>query len=186
MIKYCFLLLIALIIGVNSAIKNPGTNQDHIVTSDHLIVPGKSVGLIGINNNLDSVILKQGKPSRQDAAMGATFLSWYKKEDSTEHKLQVFARNQANQNINRVKKIRITSPLYKTKELVGTGMSFTQISKVFKLVQSPNPPFKSQYQSMYNDLGNGISFEFNGNKMCSAIIVHAPGDNSITYINLDK
>lgn len=193
--KYFFLILCVLlsygceqslemnVTGVDGATP---TDQNDKLNTQMLITPGQGVGPININSNLSGAITTFGKPDREDAAMGNSFISWYSNHKPGDYKFQIFAHSDHNADAEsaRIRKIRITSPLYQTKGSIGTGINLTEITKQFDLTPSPNPRYKDR-DKLYDDLKAGIGFEIKPDGVCSAIIVHAPGDASFTYINLN-
>lgn len=160
---------------------------DKLDSLPKVIMPGQGVGTIKLYTSLDSAKLILGNPDREDAAMGSAFVSWYGDHNKASHsKFQIYGYNKAGKDDPTntcIKKIRITSPEFKTKEQVGAGSTLAEISKKYNVTPSPNPPFKDQ-NKLYDDLKDGIGFEIKPDNTCSAVVVHAPGDNTLTYINL--
>jgi len=159
------------------------------ISPARMIVPGKRIGLISINENADSVILKLGKPARADAAMGASMMTWFIKRKKHTYQTSIYAhRNMggADEAVSHVKEIRVTSPWYKTADYSGAGSALKDIKKLYKLVMRPvsNPNIKKL--SLYDDYGAGIGFEVDSTGKCTAVLVHAEGDSSVTYIDMHQ
>lgn len=192
--KYVFLIFISILLwGCDQSFEMSVAGQQNNISDDQIdklntqmtITPGRGVGPININSNLSGAISTFGKPDREDAAMGNSFISWYSNHNPDNYQFQIFADNgNGGEASALIKKIRITSPLYQTKGNIGTGINFTAIAKQFNLTPSPNPRFKGR-DKLYDDLKAGIGFEIRDDGVCSAIIVHASGDASFTYINLN-
>lgn len=149
------------------------------IPSDSLIIPGAGVGQIRLNQDAAEVISRLGKPDKADAAMGASLMTWYAGHDTTGHLISIYAhRNMGGKDeaINYIKQIRITSPAFKTAQQIHTGSLPDSIKKYYTLSGL-------KQNGVYDDAKAGISFEIAGQK-CTAIIVHAPGDSSATYIDM--
>ncbi|MGN6178039.1 MAG: hypothetical protein ACTHNW_02595 [Mucilaginibacter sp.] len=157
------------------------------VTKAHVIVPGKSVGLITINGNADSLANTLGKPDSSDAAMGASTLAWNVKYKKGHYRIIVYShRNMGAQdeNVSHIKAIYVNAPYYKTADYSGAGSSLRDIRKLFKLTSHAIPGYTTKQLALYNDYGAGISFEADSTGRCHGILVYARGDSSVTYINM--
>lgn len=150
------------------------------------ITPGGGIGRITIDENADSVITTLGKPDAGDAAMGSQLMTWYAGHDSTGYQTNVFSRRNMggkDERISRVKAIRVTSPDFKTMELLRTGLSFNEIKPYFTL----NPKGRNgKGTATYEDTQAGIAFEVDSKNICTAIIVFGPGGSSGTYLNMGQ
>ena len=75
--------------------------------------------------------------------------------------------------------IRITSPWYHTANSISTGNTLPQILRSF-----PGARTIDQSQTLYDDVEQGIAFEFAGRATagspCTAIMVHPPGKVNLT------
>ncbi len=155
------------------------------VAAAALITPAKSIGKISLNENADLVYKALGKPDSGDAAMGKSLSTWYADHDPKGYQTQIFcARNMGNsdENISRVKQIRVTSPYFKSKENIGVGATLAQIEAEFKVVKTASYPTKKPPYQIYDDK-KGIAFEILNGK-CRAVIVYLPGDRGgITYLS---
>lgn len=150
------------------------------------ITPGGGIGRVTIGENTDSVINALGKPDAGDAAMGSQLMTWYAGHDSAGHQTNVFGhRNMgaADEAISRVKAIRVTSPDFKTAELLRTGLSFDEIKVYFSTTKKSGG---TKGRSIYEDPRAGIAFEVDGKNICRAIIVFGPGAGSGTYLSMGQ
>jgi hypothetical protein len=185
MIKYCFWLTF-ICFGLACGQRTPKSNStvqenhptsikaDEPVDPKLLIVPGAGIGYIKLGESADSVVKALGKPTAQDAAMGAAVMTWVNGTDTT----SIYThRNMGakDESISHVKVIRITSPLYKTSKWVHAGMSLDSIKSEYQ--------FRKNSRGVYDDVAAGIGFEISGSR-CSAIVVHAAGDSLATYLSL--
>lgn len=144
-----------------------------------LIIPGKRVGDIYINENTDSVVDKLGKPDSSSNAMGTCFMAWFDKSGKTIHKTSIYAHSNGdgtNKNVNYVKEIRETSPTFKTADYGGAGSALKDVMKIYKLKKRPAPGNKKFW--LYDNYQTGIGFEVDSTGKCLAVYVHAPGDSS--------
>lgn len=148
-------------------------------SDDYLIVPGNSIGKITLEENMDSVNLLMGMPDFSDAAMGKVVATWYPNQDSSAGSLSVYATRQmgTDDETSRIKKIKVTTPEYRTKEGIGTGDSLINIARVF--IVRPIDTFRSQ-KLLYTTYGTrqGMTLVINPQGICQAIIVHDLSDES--------
>ncbi|QKJ28541.1 hypothetical protein HQ865_01800 [Mucilaginibacter mali] len=152
---------------------------DEPVKPEMLIVPGSGIGYIKINEAADSVIKALGKPTKQDAAMGAQSLTWLNDNDT----ITVYAHRNfggKDENVSHIKLIRVTSPKYKTSKWVHVGFPLDSLMKEYPGAVKEI----AQGIAMYSDVKKGITFEMNAEQRCSAIIVHAAGDTSAAYLDI--
>ena len=150
-----------------------------------LIVPGKRIGDICINEDADSVVAKLGRPDSSDAAMGASTMVWLDKTGKNTHQTSVYAhRNMgaANEKINYIKEIRETSPSFKTADYGGAGSEIKDVLKLYKLKKHPASGNKKLW--LYDNYQEGIGFEVDSTGKCLAVYIHAPNDSSATYLNV--
>ena len=167
---------------VNTAI----STLEKQVPADSLIIPGKSIGQISLNENAANVYKLLGKPDSSDAAMGKSLSTWYADHDKKGYVTQIFcARDMGNadENISSINQIRVTSPYFKTKEGICAGTTLQEINAVFSTKKSVSYPNKNSPYAIY-DNGKGIAFEINNSQKCMAVIVYLPGDKGgITYLS---
>jgi len=157
------------------------------VSPAHLIVPGKKIGRIYIHADADSLAAKLGHPSFTDAAMGALMMQWTVHTDGTVYETSTYShRNmgEADNSVSYIKEIRTTHPKFKTADYVGVGSELKDAMKIYKLKKHEVPGGTNKKTSLYEDYAAGIGFEVDSNGKCTAVLVHAPGDSSITYIDM--
>jgi len=193
MFKYLFIPAIAvLMFGCNSMSPHKSlADSIHAVdtplkTIEHakLIVPGKRMGDIYINENADSVVAKLGKPDSGDAAMGASIMAWFDKSGKTVHQTIIYAHRNigaADEKINYIKEIRETSPSFKTADYGGAGSALKDVMKLYKLKKHASPGNKKLW--LYDNYQEGIGFEVDSTGKCLAVYVHAPGDSSAAHLD---
>jgi hypothetical protein len=196
MFKFLFIPAIALLMFGCTSMSTHKSLADSIHAVDtplktiapaKLIVPGKRIGDIYINENADSVIAKFGKPDFGDAAMGASVMIWFDKSGKTIHETGIYAhRNMgaANEKTNYIKEIRETSPNFKTADYGGAGSALKDVMKLYRLKKHPAPGNKKLW--LYDNYQQGIGFEVDSTGKCLAVYVHAPGDSLATYLNIHK
>ncbi len=144
------------------------------VAADQLIVPGKSIGQTRLDDDMDQVIARLGKPDGGDAAMGKSTSVWYTDHDTAKASTTIFASRQmgtADEKA-RVKQIRVSSPWFKTADGVMTGADKATIEKAYPHLAKAGSPIAKD--TVYADKAAGIAFEFDGQDKCSAIIVMLP------------
>jgi hypothetical protein len=156
-----------------------------VIPTAKMIVPGKRIGDIYINESVDSVIDKMGKPDSGDNAMGAASMVWFDKTGKVVHQTSIYAhRNMGgtDEKISHVKVIRETSPRFKTADYGGAGSAIKDVMKLYKLQKHMAPGDKKLW--LYDNYQTGIGFEVDSTGKCLAVYVHAPGDSSATYLNI--
>jgi hypothetical protein len=158
-----------------------------VINERLLIVPGKSIGNIALEQNAEKLETILGKPDLSDAAMGKAWLTWFSKvsDTVTGNELNIYTEYKDNELREKVvRQIRITSDEFKTKDGIKTGKTLDDIGKIFpgiKLVgkYDTNTSFPV---SVYDVIDQGIAFEAENN-ICTGIIVHTKGEKvSDTYI----
>ncbi len=169
----CFLICTFLL--MTSVVLSSCLNRPAIISSDTLIVPGRSTGNITLENAAVETINALGKPDAADAAMGKAVSTWYEQHDSTKHALSIFtAQDVGNSPIALIKQIRVTNPKYRTQEGIGASSSLEIIQDVFKLQQEKGYVLKGQHLSVYTDT-SGIAFEIDEKGTCIGIVVYPKG-----------
>ena len=149
-----------------------------------LIAPGRSIGRIKLGGNADSLINLLGKPDLQDAAMGASMMTWFEGHDTSAYRVTVYAHHNfgaKDEAVSHIKQIRITSPAYQTAERLHTGSNLNDIATQYHLTAHRSNNGKD---SIYDDNRAGIAFEINSSGKCAAIRVHLPGDSLSAYLNM--
>ena len=161
---------------------------DRPIDPKQLIVPGKSIGQMSINESMDSVYAVLGRPDSGDAAMGSSLAIWYAKHDTAGYKTSIFARHNyggKDEVTQHIRKILITSPWFKTAEGVGNGSALKEIKQHYALKQGQGYQAKGKTIGVYYDVSKGISFEIDpATNKCVGILVHRPDDAGGTYINM--
>lgn len=155
--------------------------------SDWLITPGKSIGHIALNDDVQNVIKQLGKPDSSDAAMGSSLMVWFTNHNTAGNRTAVFARHHMggkDEQISYVQKILVTSPQFKTADGVGVGSSKQEIQKTYTLKPTSTDSNKSGKVQVYTDLAKGISFEIDGRGKCVGVVVHKANDMAVAYLNM--
>lgn len=146
------------------------------VTADKLIIPGKSIGQTALNDNGADVIKRLGRPDAGDAAMGKSMSIWYADHDSTGYQTMIYTTRQmgTEDDVSRVKQIRITSPWFATKDNVHVGSTLQDIDGFYKTDRFAtfNNKNKELYTIFKDDIG--IAFEIDQQGECKAIVVFDP------------
>jgi len=160
------------------------TSPKRQTNADWLIVPGKSVGKVALNQNTDSVLSTLGKPDLTDGAMGSSMLTWLGKNGDSTSRVSIFTQRDMggpDESISRVKQIRVTSPQFKTAEGIGTGATLTDLNSSYSIKAVD----KYKQLKVYDDLQHGIAFDVDSlTNRCVAISNYAPFDRKAAHINL--
>ena len=193
MFKFLFIPAVAILLFGCESISTHKSLADSIHAVDtplktilpaKMIVPGKRIGDIYINENADSVVAKLGKPDSSNAAMGASFMVWLNKTGKNIHQTSIYAHHNmgaADEKINYIKEVRETSPSFKTADYGGAGSEIKDVLKLYKLKKHPAPGNKKLW--LYDNYQAGIGFEVDSTGKCLAVYIHAPNDSSANYLN---
>lgn len=157
---------------------------DKPVPLAYLIVPGISIGQTTINESGENVHKRLGTPDGGDAAMGKSISIWYANHDTTGYVTQMyFSRGQGDDEIKRVKQIRVTSPAFKISNKVYTGTPFKSVWASYKLKKVATFTDKGGNRSLYDDVKGGIAFDVDDKDIITGITVHEPGrEAASTYL----
>ncbi|RYU87889.1 hypothetical protein EWM62_15455 [Mucilaginibacter terrigena] len=154
---------------------------DKPVPLAQLIVPGISVGQTAINESLEVVHKKLGKPDGGDAAMGKSISFWYANHDTSSYVTQIyFTRDMGNDETARVKEIRVTSPSFKISSKIHTGLPFNNIKPAYTLSKTATYTYKGSQHKLYDDVKAGVGFEVDDKDVIAAIVVHETGTDITT------
>jgi len=163
------------------------TGTVNIAQTDWLITPGKSIGHIVLNDDVQNVIKRLGKPDSSDAAMGSSLMVWYANHNSAGSRTAVFAHHNMggkDESVSYVQKILVTSPQFKTNDGIGVGTTKEDIQKVYTLKPTSSYTNKTGKVQVYTDLAKGISFEIDGSGKCIGVVVHKANDTASAYLNM--
>jgi hypothetical protein len=155
--------------------------------SDWLISPGKGIGHIVLNDDVQNTIKQLGKPDSSDAAMGSALMVWFAKHDTSGYRTEVFTHHNMgdkDESVSHVQKILVTSPQFKTDDGVGMGSTKQEIQKTYSLKPTSTYTNKSGKVQIYTDLSKGISFEIDGSGHCIGVVVHKANDSAVAYLNM--
>lgn len=166
--------------AVGGALEEPATSS----MTDLLIVPGKAVGAIRIEEDVAKLIDSLGQPQHRDAAMGSALYAWAGRGGSSPRALSILARHNmgaGDEKQARIKMIRVTSDEYKTKEGISTICHLDDIKSVFSL--KPGKFHRSLRQ--YSAAAQGIAFDIDTlTQKCAAITIFPAGDSGISSLNI--
>ncbi len=158
-------------------------------TADSLLItPGKSIGHIKLNDDMQTLSKVSREPDQSDAAMGGAAYTWFANHDEAGYRTSVYGhRNMgaADENILHIKKILITDPAYKTADGITTGLLADTIRKKYTLSDSSIYNVDRKPRSFYTDMAKGIAFEVDPlTKRCTAISIFTPKDTASARINM--
>ncbi|NSL91188.1 hypothetical protein ECE50_030475 (plasmid) [Chitinophaga sp. Mgbs1] len=151
------------------------------------IIPGKRIGMTVIQANADSLLKTLGKPDMSDAAMGTYFNAWYSKHPGGVYQTSIYSqRNMGGKDeaITHVKTVYVSSPAFKTTTGIGAGSTLEQIQQQFNLKKTGKYNKGHISLQVYEDLSQGISFEFDPGNKCRGMWVYAPQDSSSARLSM--
>lgn len=147
---------------------------------DWLLEPGAAAGKTAINEKAEQVYARLGKADGGDAAMGKAIAIWYNNHDSTAHSIAIYTvRDTGSMPPARIKQIRVTSPMFKTKEGIHPGSTLSEIKKVYQVIRSEAYKSEGENYTVYSSK-LGIAFEINAAGECVAVIIFEAGKPSAT------
>jgi len=152
-----------------------------------LITPGKSIGHIVLNDDVQNVISQLGKPDSSDAAMGSSLMVWFADHNAAGNRTAIFAHHNMggkDESVSYVQKILVASPKFKTEDGVGVGSSKQEIQKSYTLKPTATYSKADGKVQVYTDLAKGISFEIDGSGKCVGVVVHKANDTAVAYLNM--
>ena len=177
--------------ALNVAIDTAKIDSVKIATQKNdSILPGISIGGILIGEMAETLLQKKGLPDSSDKAMNKVYNEWLTKPtlkaaDTTATSFKTFSvvsgKNEK-EAATRVKRIRITSPIYKTAMQVKVGSTLAYLKLQYPSLKKPVA--KTEIANggelkIYDETSEGIAFEIINNK-CIAIIIHEKGQKYIS------
>lgn len=141
------------------------------MTAETMIVPGKSVGLTNIGEDVALVTERLGRPDAGDAAMGKAVAIWYAAHTKGDDLIAVYTeREMGVDDTNRIKMIRVTSPGFNTAEGIHTGSNIADIRQHFNILPQARYSAHEHHYTLF--AAKGIAFEVNADSVLTGIIVH--------------
>lgn len=165
------------------------------ISSEYLIVPGRSIGQTSLGEDVETLTNTLGKPDFSDAAMGKAWLVWFGKqrdEHNNRTELDVYVTYKDSTMTSKVvKQIRTTSAAFKVSDSVHVYASLATLKTRFPDI-APVRKYKDGERdiTLYDDVKRGIAFDvaLAGNQqICTGITVHEPGKSvNDVYIQLQQ
>jgi hypothetical protein len=154
------------------------------LAAPNAIVAGRSIGRIRLGEPAKQATGPLGAATNADAASGRLWQVWTSPSSpsSTRYELDVLTVRDESGLHEYVEQLRVTSPWFATPQGVHVGSRLSAVIAAFPKVRRVNPdetPAKHQQIALYDDVGQGIAFEFAaathgvpGSTECRAILVH--------------
>ncbi len=163
----------------------PLQNTTKAPSNIYLIVPGKMIGSVYINEPAPDVYRVLGAAQEGDAAMGKSIQTYISKSNPM-HKTTLYTSiSQGNEAFHRVKQIRVNSPSFKTATGIGVGATKQDILKQFPNLKTAGNYRNTQLNTIifYEiDKTKGICFEFDTDETCTGVTVLEPGHELFGYL----
>jgi hypothetical protein len=158
------------------------------------IMPGRSIGHIRLAESAKQAMNSLGAMAVGDGASGRFWQVWISRtpQSAKHYELDVLTiRDMSGSDLKRmhefVEQVRVTSPWFATHQGIHVGSSLSSVITAFPKVRRLNPdvtPTKHQKLALYDDVRQGITFEFAaakhgvpGSTKCQAILVHPKRKN---------
>jgi hypothetical protein len=141
-----------------------------------------------IDEDVKTAIKVLGKPDSSDAAMGSSLMVWFAKHDPQGYRTSIFSHHNYNDKddaANRIQKVLVTSPWFKTADHMGVGSSADAIKKNYILKPTATYNASGNKVQVYTDPDKGISFEIGKTtQKCIGVVVHKAHDTAGSYLNM--
>ena len=157
------------------------------VADKYLIVPGVRIGQFRLDSSARALPALLGKPFYTDSSMGSALLAWNITRNKIKYHITIFTDHNFDKKADhmQIRKILVSSPLYKTAEGLHTGLPFDTYAKSYKLKIVRTYVHKGRKIDIYQDRASGIAFEIdNQTKTGLAMVVYKPKDSAAPYINM--
>ena len=141
---------------------------------DHgkLVIPGKKLGNIILNENSTAVFDSLGKPDIGNAAMGKAISTW--KNDNSGLLTLYTSTQMGVEDFSRIKAIRSLSKDFKTVDNLGVSSSIETLKKYYKLDPIGKFTENGKHYYLYTT-PKGIAFEIGMNQKCNGVLLYSPG-----------
>ena len=149
----------------------------NLIDSNVLIIPGKSIGYIYLNEVQDSIISKLGKPDAGDAGMGKSVSIYKNTENNSSFKIYYTTNMGAANEASRAKLFHTNSTFFSTENKIRIGSGLEEIKKYFPQVKhlAVISIEKDTFQ-LYDAVEKGIAFEMDKENICRGITLHTAGE----------
>ncbi len=160
-------------------------------TAKQLIIPGKSIGQITIDEKMEEVAKLLGIPDAGDAAMGKSISIWYSKNSPNKYSTTIYSTSNFGDKdeARKVQNIRVTSPYFITENFIRCGNDLSFIQQKYPELKKPKSYYKDTTTqtniNIFENIKDGIAFEINESNKCVGISVYKPGKRiTQTYLPL--
>lgn len=151
--------------------------NDPMVDSSKLIIPGKSIGKVYLNERGDSIFSKLGRPDAGDAAMGKSVSVYKRKENGSEFKIYYVTNMGAPDEAPKAKLFHTNSSFFATENNISVGSNLEEIKRYFPDVKHlAIITIEKDTLQLYDSEKEGIAFEINKENICRGITLHAAGE----------
>jgi hypothetical protein len=164
------------------------------VDSSKLIIPGKSIGKLYLNQDMDSVFRIMGRADAGDAAMGKAWGIWFSTMLGSQVKDQtaVYSSYKDTSMVAKsAKEILVTAEAYRTTNGLGSGIPLDSLKKELPSLKQVAKYVNDSEQDtleIYDDISSGIAFEIkrrDQGQISTAVYVHFPNVSvNNTYLTI--
>src|SRR4030095_1287114 len=141
------------------------------------VIPGRSIGLVQLGDELRTVEERYGSTSFEDAVMGGHAWKMWRLKHGGSFEVSCLRPDTY---IHRVNQIRTTSPRFSTASGLRVGGSLAEFRRAYRNLQLlPDEAYRPELHrarlTVCDAVASGVAFEFQEGT-CTAIIVHQPKD----------
>jgi hypothetical protein len=157
-------------------------------TPAQLVVPGHSIGSLGLGTDPAISLPPLGPPASTDGAMLKAWATWYG-QGRPPSQLDVYTAPPPGDDGSHksVQVVRATSTFFRLANGLRNGSTLAQIKAVYgQLPLATTYRLAAGTRYLYDDVAHGIAFEIDGavaSSHCRALIVHLPG-RAVAQTNL--
>ena len=137
-----------------------------------LVIPGKKLGNIILNENSTAVFDSLGKPDIGNAAMGKAISTW--KNDNSGLLTLYTSTQMGVEDFSRIKAIRSLSKDFKTVDNLGVGSPIEALKRYYRLDLAGKFTYNGKHYFLYTT-DKGIAFEIGLDQKCNGVLLYSPG-----------
>lgn len=185
-------MVLAAVLGI-TACTNLNNEQEEDAThkvyvpADAVILPGLAIGQIALGQDIKEIVKLLGKADTEKIIDGKSWAIWFNPDtiNAKQDELALFSVVQNNNN-QKIAQIRITSPVFKTKDGIAVGRKLNDIELVFKdlvkLSAYADTVDEKDNVLLYDSKASGIAFEIKDGWVKAITLHHKNNSVNDSYL----